>query len=78
MEKFLLKDGLKDTTDIQCVDGIKIYPKDYFCPINFLNGKVEFTSNTVAVHHYAASWWTDQDKKYHKIGQNIGSIFGEK
>lgn len=76
VDKYLLKDGLKDVKGIQQVDGINIYPHDYFCPLNFLTGKLTITNNTVAIHHYASSWWTKQDKKYARIGQRVTNIFG--
>lgn len=78
VDKFLLKDGLKNISGIQNVDGIKIYPNDYFCPFNFLTGKLNITANTVAIHHYASSWWTKEDKFYRKVGQISSTLFGEK
>ncbi|WP_227743785.1 glycosyltransferase family 32 protein [Lactobacillus helveticus] len=75
---FLKKDGLKNIRGIQKVDNIIIYPKDYFCPLNYFTGQSHFTENTVAIHHYSASWLTSDEKKYHKIGQRVSKIFGRK
>lgn len=50
--------GLKNAPDIQKVDGVYIYPKDYFCPIDYKTGKFEITNNTRTIHHYSASWQT--------------------
>lgn len=78
VDRFLLKDGLKDVKGIQEIDDFKIYPCDYFCPYNFSTRKLNITTNTVAIHHYASSWWTKQDKRYWKIGQFFAPIVGIK
>ncbi len=46
------------------VDGITVYPWDYFCPVEFLSSKLEITENTRTIHHYSASWmsWSDKFK----------------
>jgi len=36
--------------------GIKLYPVDYFCPYNHLNGQVNITENSVVYHHFYKSW----------------------
>lgn len=48
--------GLKNSTKIQEVAGVRIYPKEYFCPMDYQTKKVVITSNTYAIHHYAESW----------------------
>ncbi|WP_338934867.1 glycosyltransferase family 32 protein [Lactobacillus helveticus] len=75
---FLKEDGLKPMNGVQKVDGITIYPKDYFCPLNYFTGEKKITSNTVAIHHYVASWKDKKEKKYHKIGQFVTRCFGYK
>ena len=59
----LLGRGLKNTNTVQTVAGIKIYPKEYFCPRNGYGGKVCKTENTYTVHHFVASWATKQMRK---------------
>lgn len=49
-------EGLKKENDVQCVKGIWIYPKEYFCPIDYYTAKINITINTVAIHHYSESW----------------------
>ena len=51
----LFEHGLKVSDEIQKIDGISIYPKDYFCPIS-IDGKMEMTEHTHTIHHYAQSW----------------------
>ena len=51
----LFKHGLQINNEIQLIEGISIYPKDYFCPIG-IDGKMEMTEHTHTIHHYAQSW----------------------
>ena len=41
----LKKYGLKETNNIQKVAGITIYPKEYFCPLDYESGNLEITEN---------------------------------
>jgi hypothetical protein len=54
--KSLLKHGLKNMPGLQVVCGITIYPKDYFCPISYLNNRMNLTENTVSIHHFSETW----------------------
>ena len=57
------KHGYKNENIIQKVNGITIYPTDYFCPMSFETGKLNITENTVAIHHFEGSWVSDIFKK---------------
>ena len=39
-----------------CVDGIYLYPDDYFCPFNYRTRQLRITENTRSIHHFAATW----------------------
>ncbi len=52
--------------DIQQLNEITIYPKDYFCPKDFNTGLVELTENTATIHHFDGSWLSKQENKKHK------------
>ena len=52
----LQQKGLKDIDTIQYVEGVYVYPKDFFCPINIVTKHLNITSNTRTIHHYMASW----------------------
>lgn len=56
MTDLLYKHGLKNEMKIQEIDGIYIYPVDYFCPISVKDGKLRITNNTRSIHHYSQSW----------------------
>lgn len=48
--------GLKNTNEVQNVADIWIYPKEYFCPMDYATGKIELTPHTKSIHHFTASW----------------------
>lgn len=54
--ELLCSKGLKNTSDIQQIEGINIYPSDYFCPISTKDGKLRITDNTRSIHWYDQSW----------------------
>lgn len=52
----LARHGLKNTDDIQEVEGIWIYPAEYFCPISTEDGKLRLSPTTRSIHYYDQSW----------------------
>ena len=48
--------GFIKTDDIQTVDDIVIYPKDYFCGFDLDVREYDIKPITISVHHYANSW----------------------
>ena len=53
----VLKHGDIQPNVISDVAGIRIYPAEYFCPLDFYTGKMIITENTRSIHHYTASWY---------------------
>lgn len=67
--ELLKKRGLRIPCDgqIQVLGDIYIFPPEYFCPYDHRTMKMNKTDNTVAIHHFASSWWDDTRKqKYRK------------
>jgi len=69
--EILCEEGLKNVKGIQHVDGITIYPSEYFAPINTVSGRLHITRNTRTIHRYMGSWserktksWKDYIKHY--------------
>ena len=58
----LCKKGLQNTPEVQCVDGVWIYPKEYFCPKSYISERIKITINTRSIHHFDGTW-TDKKKK---------------
>ena len=55
----LRKHGLVDKDDIQEVCGIRVYPKEYFCPIDTRTRERVITPNTYSIHYFSGSWVED-------------------
>lgn len=54
--RFLVEKGFVDEDKEQIVDGITIYPNDFFNPLNDYDGRLNITENTHSIHYYAKSW----------------------
>ena len=54
--KLLKAEGLKDENKIQKISDLVIYPPDYFCPLKMGTNKLNITLNTYSIHHYSATW----------------------
>lgn len=59
----LLERGLKQTNEIQNVEGFFIYPPEYFCPMHSWTKEVNITDKSYTIHLYNASWLDEEQKK---------------
>ena len=44
-------------------DGFVVYPTDYFCPKSMNDGIIRETENTYSIHHFDATWFTEEQQK---------------
>lgn len=51
----LLKKGLKPDNSFQEIEGLTVFPDEYFCPRNWL-GQTNITLNTYSIHHFEGLW----------------------
>ncbi|GHU76616.1 glycosyl transferase [Spirochaetia bacterium] len=72
----LLKHGLKKNNTYQKLGVFTAYPTEYFCPKDFITGKINITANTYSIHHYDSSWFSDLDKFLINRRRKITGIFG--
>lgn len=47
--------------EIQEVDGVYIYPTEFFCPMDFETRQIYITNNTRSIHHYDNSWYDEKN-----------------
>lgn len=73
----LLKHGLKLDGSKQNVDGVEIYPIDYFCPKSWATGRIKVTANTFSIHHFEGSWHGKKGKKYMVMMRTLNRLLGE-
>jgi hypothetical protein len=74
----LVQNGMKQNNTYQVVAGMAIYPKDFFCAFNPEIQNFELTSNTVSIHHYAASWSPWYRRLRFRTIKWIATILGKK
>lgn len=76
--EFLIKKGLNNSLDIQHIAGVDIYPKDYFCPLDYKTKVLVKTENTRTIHWYSATWISKDQYRYkiieHYLGKSIAQI----
>lgn len=70
---YMLPYGLKqNNTFQQFPELITFYPKDYFCPKSYEDGKIYLTDKTYTIHHFAGSWHTPYENFIIKTRKLIG------
>lgn len=45
---------------------ILILPTEYLCPKSVIDGMVRKTRNTISIHHYESSWYTEDEQQQKK------------
>ena len=55
------KHGLVCNDKYQVVEGLAIYPREVFCPVDFETEKLHRTRRTVTIHWFAGSWHTEEE-----------------
>lgn len=63
---------------ISQVEEFTVFPAEYFCPQNYTTGKVKITDKAYSLHHYHASWQTQEEKATIAKYKKYTKIFGEK
>ena len=71
----LQKYGLRNISEIQECCGFTIYPKDYFCPIDYDTRELKITENTRTIHHYAESWVPRSTRFKNALSRVFGKRF---
>jgi hypothetical protein len=51
-----LLEGFKPNNMLQEINGLTIYPSDFFHPYDYMTDRCDITENTYAIHHFAGSW----------------------
>ena len=73
--EYLSARGLRNTAEIQQCCGFTIYPKDYFCPIDYDTRELKITENTRTIHHYAESWVPRSTRFKNALSRLFGKRF---
>ena len=57
------KKGFVGNNKMQEIEGFFLYPKEYFCPIDYSTKILKKTKRTVTIHWFAGSWLTNEQRK---------------
>lgn len=74
----LKEKGLVCKPGIQEVEGVVLYPKEYFCPMNYFTGELKITEHTYSIHHFGESWVDEKEKYISKLLRNFQQWIPEK
>lgn len=69
----LLTLGWQQEMRIQSVEGIAIYPPDYFCPQSMMGAPICLTENTRSIHHFDCTWLPWYVRFRAKLGARLRS-----
>lgn len=66
-----------DNTE-QHLKDFSIFPFDWLCAKDLLDGKIKMTKNTYTIHHFAGSWEKKSNKFRGKVYKFLNRYFGKK
>lgn len=70
--------GAKMNDKLQIVNGITIYPTEYFCPYRYYTGLLKTTENTHSIHRYNMSWVDEASKKWTRREQRLSRVMNHR
>lgn len=77
LTNMLAEKGFKQINTYQELeDGIKIYPKEFFSPYDYINCYYKITENSYCVHHFAVSWMSKKEQVKKQIKRKVVKILG--
>lgn len=53
--------GLRMNNQFQELEGLAVYPKEVFCPVEFETKKLKKTRKTCTIHWFSGSWHTEEE-----------------
>ena len=56
-----LQRGMVCNDSFQEIDGLALYPREIFCPVDFDTKKLKKTRKTVTIHWFSGSWHTEEE-----------------
>ena len=76
--RILKKHGWEGNGSVELIDGVYVYPPEYFCPMDYTTGRLNITDNTYTIHWYNASWQSSFSKFKTAIQHILGKDLTEK
>ena len=60
----------------QELEGVRVYPEDWFCPKSSMTGKITITDNTRSIHHFSMSWTDKTEQSIQNFEWKLAEIVG--
>lgn len=57
-----INSGMKVDNSLQRINGMTIFPSDFFHPYDYMSGQTVITENTFAIHHFNGGWLDDKSR----------------
>lgn len=76
LTQLLSKYGLRLDNSRQSINGMELFPQEYFCPIDQATREIVVTPSTYTVHYLSGSWFPMRAKMKNALKKRIGKIFG--
>lgn len=67
----LLTRGLKPNGRYQVVEGLTLYPTEWFSPKDQETGEIRSSEHTCAIHHFGGSWLSPADREVRETIQKL-------
>lgn len=81
VSNLLYRKGLPEKSEkdniIYMVEGITIYPWEFFCPMAYETGEITLTKNTYTIHHFTASWKSKEEMEMKKTYDKLVGFLGK-
>ena len=74
--RLFLEAGLIPEDRLQCVEGITVYPNEYFNPLDDATGRLRITPRTCSIHHYDKTWCDNYGPTRTRIMRLLHRTFG--
>lgn len=78
LAQILSNHGLRLDDSRQSIEGMEIFPQEYFCPINQATRQIVVTPNTYTIHYLSGSWFSTKLRLINRIKRIVGKVFGYK
>lgn len=79
LTRVLTENGLiKNNSRQKLQGGVEVYPNDTFCAFNMVDTCYMITNCTIAVHHYAGSWYSKRHRFISWLKLTVSRVLGVK
>lgn len=63
----LRRHGYKKADKVQVIEGISIFPSEFFSPLSLSTHRLKVTENTYSIHYYTANWKRDSKNTFSEL-----------